>query len=68
MAAVEDEIVELEDRQTELTGALENPETYTQAGKAQALNRELAQVVDRLQAANAEWDRAAGALQEFEVG
>jgi ATP-binding cassette subfamily F protein 3 len=68
VAVLEQEIVELEDRQIELTGALESPETYTQAGKALALNRELSHVVDRLQAANADWEKAASALQAFEGG
>jgi ATP-binding cassette, subfamily F, member 3 len=68
VATLEQEIVELESRQSELTGGLENPDTYGLAGKAQALNRELSHVVDRLQAANTEWENAASALQLFENG
>ena len=60
MTALEKEIAELEKRQGELTADLEAPETYQQPGKAQALNRELSGVVDRLQAATAAWEKDRG--------
>ena len=46
---------------------LEAPETYTEPGKAQHLNRELSTTVDRLQTATTEWEQAASQLAELEV-
>ena len=68
VAALEEEIAELEQRQTDITAALEAPETYALPGKAQALNRELSSVVDRLHQATAEWEQAARTLEELERG
>jgi len=66
MTALEKEISELEKTQSELAAALEAPETYQQPGKAQQLNRELSAIVDRLQAATAEWEAAGMELTELE--
>jgi len=66
VAELEKEIFRLEKNQTELTAALEAPETYTEPGKAQHLNRELSTTVDRLQTATAEWEQAASQLAELE--
>ena len=59
---LEENVSKLEAKQNELTAALEAPETYTQPGKAQHLNRELSVIVDQLTAATAAWEQAAGRL------
>jgi ATP-binding cassette subfamily F protein 3 len=66
VAELEREIGDLETRQGQLTAELEAPETYTEAGKPAALNRELSGVVDRLHAATAEWETAAARLEALE--
>jgi ATP-binding cassette subfamily F protein 3 len=63
---LEEAVSKLESKQNELTAALEAPETYTEPGKAQHLNRELSAVVDELTAATAAWEKAAGELAEAE--
>ncbi len=63
---LEQKVVDLETRQNELTAELEAPETYSQPGKAQHLNRELSTIVDQLQAATAAWESAASMLVELE--
>ncbi|MEI6860620.1 MAG: ABC-F family ATP-binding cassette domain-containing protein [Verrucomicrobiota bacterium] len=59
---LEENVSKLEAKQNELTAALEAPETYTQPGKAQHLNRELSVIVDQLAAATTAWEQAAGRL------
>ncbi|MDF9826021.1 ATP-binding cassette subfamily F protein 3 [Ereboglobus sp. PH5-10] len=59
-------VSELESQQNQLTAELEAPETYNTPGKAQQLNRDLSSVVDRLQAATADWEAAATRLLEAE--
>jgi ATP-binding cassette subfamily F protein 3 len=59
---LEQKVAELEAKQAELTAELEAPETYTQPGKAQHLNRELSVIVDQLTAATAAWEAAATRL------
>jgi ATP-binding cassette subfamily F protein 3 len=66
VAALEKQIAELEQLQSELTAALEAPATYEEPGKAQALNRSLAMTVDRLQAATKDWEDAATIAAEME--
>ncbi len=66
VAHLEKEVGELEGRQAGLTAELEAPETYSEAGKAAALNRELTGVVDRLQVATAEWETAAAELEALQ--
>jgi ATP-binding cassette subfamily F protein 3 len=66
VSELEKEIFRLEKSQAELTAALEAPETYSEPGKAQHLNRELSTTVDRLQTATAEWEQAASQLAELE--
>jgi ATP-binding cassette, subfamily F, member 3 len=66
VAALEQEIGELEARQGKLTAQLESAATYAEPGKPVALNRELSGVVDRLHAATAEWEAAAGELETLE--
>jgi len=59
---LEKEIQELEAKQVELTAELENPETYNKPGRAQEINRELANVQERLAAATPEWEAAESKL------
>ena len=63
---LEETVAKLEAQQTELTTALEAPETYTKPGQPQHLNRELSHVVDQLQTATTAWETAAAALAELE--
>ena len=63
---LEEEVSKLESKQNELTTVLEAPETYTEPGKAQHLNRELSAVVDQLCAATAAWEKAATELADLE--
>jgi ATP-binding cassette, subfamily F, member 3 len=63
---LEEEVAKLESKQNELTASLEAPETYTEPGRAQHLNRELSAVVDQLGAATAAWEKAAGELVDLE--
>jgi ATP-binding cassette subfamily F protein 3 len=67
VTALEKEIAELEARQAELTAALEAPETYTEHGRAQTLNRELSTTVDRIRGATTNWERASGELARMEA-
>jgi ATP-binding cassette subfamily F protein 3 len=66
VTALELEIGELEARQGELTTQLESAATYAEPGRPAALNRELSGVVNRLHAATAEWEAAAGDLETLE--
>ena len=59
----EKRVVELEEKQAELTAELEDPATYEEAGKAQHLNRELTAITDQLTAANQAWEAAATKLE-----
>jgi ATP-binding cassette subfamily F protein 3 len=59
---LEKEIQELEARQTELTAEMENPETYEKPGRAQQINRELADIQHRLETLTPEWEQAASQL------
>jgi ATP-binding cassette subfamily F protein 3 len=63
---LEEVVSKLEAKQNDLTAALEAPETYTEPGKAQHLNRELSVVVDELTAATAAWEKAAAEMAELE--
>ena len=53
---------QLEARQAEIVAELESPETYEKPGRAQAINRELADVQARLAELNPEWEQAATQL------
>ncbi len=64
---LEAEIAKLEAQQAELTTALEAPETYSEHGKAQLLNRELSATVDRLTTATKEWERASTEVARLEA-
>ncbi len=60
---VEAEILGLEARQKELTGALGQPETYQVGGDVAEINRELGQIAARLVELSAEWHLAAEAVE-----
>jgi ATP-binding cassette subfamily F protein 3 len=66
LSALETEISELEKRQSQITAELEAPETYSSPGKAQALNRELSSVVDRLQTATETWEAVGQEVEQLE--
>jgi ATP-binding cassette subfamily F protein 3 len=63
---LEEAVSKLEAKQNELAAELEAPETYSEPGKAQHLNRELSAVVDQLGTASAAWEKAASQLAEME--
>jgi ATP-binding cassette subfamily F protein 3 len=63
---LEKKVVELEVKQSEITAALEAPETYADKGKFHHLNRELSTIVDQITAATAAWEKAAEKLVEME--
>jgi ATP-binding cassette subfamily F protein 3 len=67
IAALEQEIGELETREKELTAELEKPETYATGGRATQVNRELMEVHHRLTGANTEWEAAGAELAQFEA-
>jgi ATP-binding cassette subfamily F protein 3 len=56
--SLERSIADIEKRQSELMDAMERPETYSTPGLAQELNRELGDVVRRLEAATRDWESA----------
>jgi ATP-binding cassette, subfamily F, member 3 len=58
IAALEKEIADLEQQERDYAAELEKPETYHSGGRATQVNRELCHVTDRLEAANAEWEKA----------
>ena len=63
---MEEVVSKLEFKQSEITDALESPETYRDPGKAHHLNRELSAIVDQITAATAEWEAAGEKLFELE--
>jgi ATP-binding cassette subfamily F protein 3 len=67
IAALEKEIADLEAKERDYAAELEKPETYHSGGRATQINRELTQVTDRLEAANAEWEKAVADLAAFEA-
>ncbi len=66
VARLEKEISELEQKQKTLTVELENPETYSQPGRAMEINRELIYVQERLAELGPEWEIASVKLAETE--
>ena len=67
IAAVEKEIADLEAKERDYAAELEKPETYHSGGRATQINRELTQVTNRLEAANAEWEKASADLAQFQA-
>jgi ATP-binding cassette subfamily F protein 3 len=65
VTSLEAEIAGLEKKQVELTQELEKPETYTQAGRAMELNRELIHIQERLEELTPKWEIAAQKLGEI---
>ncbi len=63
---LEQRVSQLESKQAELAAALEAPETYSDPGKPQHLNRELSTIVDQITQATAEWEAAASRLADLE--
>ena len=63
---LEKRVVELETKQSEITAALEAPETYADKGKFHHLNRELSVIVDQIAEATTAWEEAATKLGEME--
>jgi len=63
---LEEEVAKLEKKQNDLASELEAPETYSEPGKAQHLNRELSAVVDLLTTATSAWEKAAAELIALE--
>jgi ATP-binding cassette subfamily F protein 3 len=66
VGVLEKKVSELEAKQAELTAALEAPETYADKGKFHHLNRELSAIVDQINAATADWEKATSKLEEME--
>ncbi|HXT41134.1 MAG TPA: ABC-F family ATP-binding cassette domain-containing protein [Candidatus Angelobacter sp.] len=64
---LEKEIAELEARQVELTAELEKPETYEKSGAAVQINRELTDVMEKLEQLTTDWDQAASKLAEADA-
>jgi ATP-binding cassette subfamily F protein 3 len=62
IATLEKEIADLEAKERDYAAELEKPETYHSGGRATQINRELMLVTDRLEAANAEWEKAGADL------
>jgi len=67
ITALEKEIADLEAKERDYAAELEKPETYHSGGRATQINRELSHVTTRLEAANAEWEKAVAELAEFEA-
>jgi ATP-binding cassette subfamily F protein 3 len=67
LATLEKEIADLEAKERDYAAELEKPETYHSGGRATQINRELSHVTDRLEAANAEWEKAGAELAAFEA-
>ncbi|HEX2852669.1 MAG TPA: ATP-binding cassette domain-containing protein, partial [Opitutaceae bacterium] len=64
---LEQKVVQLEAKQAEITGALEDPASYADKGKFHHLNLELSTIVDQVTAATAAWETAATKLAEMEA-
>ena len=67
IAALEKEIADLEAKERDYAAELEKPETYHSGGRATQINRELVHVTNRLEAANAEWEKAGADLAQFQA-
>jgi ATP-binding cassette subfamily F protein 3 len=62
ITALEEKILALETRQKKLTAELEDPATHQDANRSFQLNRDLANISDELEEANAAWTAEAEAL------
>ena len=66
VGVLEKNVVDLEAKQSEITSALEDPQTYADKGKFHHLNLELSTTVNLITQATAEWEEAASKLTEME--
>jgi ATP-binding cassette subfamily F protein 3 len=66
VAALETEIMQLEETQAKLTTELESPATYTQPGRAVEINRQLSEIAQRLAEIVPAWETAATNLGTME--
>ena len=66
VSGIEADIARLEERQAALTQELQRPETYTEAGRAVALNTEMRQIATEIGAKTTAWEAAAGRLEYLE--
>ena len=64
---LEKKVVDLEAKQSEITGELEDPATYADKGRFHHLNLELSAIVDQIATATGEWEKAATKLTEMEA-
>ena len=62
---LEETIAQLEQRQSQINSLLELPETYTNGGQAQQLNRELMEIQNDHQRCSDEWSIAVDELNEI---
>jgi ATP-binding cassette subfamily F protein 3 len=62
----EQQVAELEAKQSKLTAELADPATYTGGANVQQLNAQLRDTINALQAATAAWEQAAQKLSEAE--
>jgi ATP-binding cassette, subfamily F, member 3 len=67
IATLEKEIADLEAKERDYAAELEKPETYHSGGRATQINRELSHVTDRLETANAEWEKASAELTAIDA-
>jgi len=65
VAAIESEILELEEKQSELSKRLEDPAAYADAEAAKELNVQAARIAKRLEEKNYEWELAAEELSQL---
>ena len=63
---LEKAVVDLEKKQAEITGDLEDPASYADKGKFHHLNRELSTIVDQVATATKAWEEAATKLAEMD--
>ncbi|MBL9174801.1 MAG: ABC-F family ATP-binding cassette domain-containing protein [Verrucomicrobiales bacterium] len=66
VSGIEADIARLEERQAALTQELQRPETYTEPGRAVALNTEMRQIAAEIGAKTTAWESAAGRLEYLE--
>ena len=65
--ALENEIMELEQRRDELTAELQAPATYEKPGRIAEINTELSNILERLPGLNHSWEIEAHRLAELEA-
>ncbi len=63
--ALEEKILELEDKKTSLEGQMARPEVYSNGEKAKAVQKEIEKVSESLEELNLQWIEAAEALEKL---